>query len=135
MHRKIIPDIVKDQMICALAPEQTARDAAEKMVEHNCAAVVIAGEDGSLQGIVTERDLARKCCAIGADPERTPVSAIMTEAPDTIRPDDDARGGAVEFDSDRSAVVFEDAVSVGVPQPRPGQQRFRLLGVIGVGPD
>ena len=68
MHLKIIPDIVKDQSICALLSSSTAIEAAKAMVTHHCAAVVITDEDGKLIGIVTERDLTRRVVADDRDP-------------------------------------------------------------------
>ena len=90
MHRKIIPDIVNDQTICAMAIDETARQAAEKMVTRNVAAVVILDADGKLLGIVTERDLTRRVVAVGLAGDETKLGDIMTPNPDTLGPSDSA---------------------------------------------
>ncbi|MDP6786762.1 MAG: CBS domain-containing protein [Rhodospirillales bacterium] len=90
MHPKIIPDIVKDQSICALSSSGTALEAAKAMVAHHCAAVVITDEDGKLIGIVTERDLTRRVVADNHDPKSTVLGDIMSKDPDTLSPDDSA---------------------------------------------
>ena len=90
MHLKIIPDIVKDQTICALPASSTAIEAAKAMVAHHCAAVVITDEDGKLTGIVTERDLTRRVVAVDRDPKSTMLREIMSKDPDTLSPGDSA---------------------------------------------
>ena len=90
MHLKIIPDIVKDQSICALLSSSTAIEAAKAMVTHHCAAVVITDEDGKLIGIVTERDLTRRVVADDRDPKSTILGDIMSKDPDTLSPGDSA---------------------------------------------
>lgn len=42
---------------------------------------------GRLAGIVTPKDLLVRAVAKGVDPDRTPVSAIMTPNPDTVPPE------------------------------------------------
>lgn len=94
MDRKIIPDLVeserpaRDGRVCDMPQEGTACEAARKMVECNVAAIAVTDEGGKLIGIVTERDLTRRVMARGLDPVKTILAEIMTENPDTLRPDD-----------------------------------------------
>jgi len=88
MHRRIIPDIVKDQSIHALPPDGTVLEAAKLMSNRDVGAVLVVEKDGRLAGIVTERDITRRIVASGQDPKKTAVSEIMTRDPDTISPDD-----------------------------------------------
>lgn len=90
MKHRIIPDIVKDQWICQLPSAATAYEAARQMGDCNVAAVVVADDQGSMVGIVTERDLARRVVAKGLDPNGTSLEDIMTRNPDTLGPDDTA---------------------------------------------
>ena len=85
MHLKIIPDIVKDQSICALPASSTAIAAAKTMVAHHCAAVVITDEDGKLTGIVTERDLTRRVIAEDLDPKSTMLGDPALDALELMR--------------------------------------------------
>lgn len=90
MLRRIIPDIVKDQSLHALAPESTAFEAARLMANRDVGAVLVVGEDGQLAGILTERDITRRVVANGLNPKKTSIAEIMTRNPDTLSPDDTA---------------------------------------------
>ena len=87
MPAKIIPDIVNDQKLYELSQSHSARDAAKLMTKAHVSAVLVV-EEGRLLGIVTERDLTAQVVALGADPDETPLSAIMTADPDTLEPAD-----------------------------------------------
>ncbi len=50
MQRRIIPDIVKDQQICALSEDSTIYAAAKQRVDSNVAAVVVKSKDGNRYG-------------------------------------------------------------------------------------
>ena len=90
MHRRIMPDIVKDQSICKLPTTASVQDGARQMREDNVAAVVVADDAGAMVGIVTERDLTRRVLAEGRDPGATTLGDIMTKDPDTLAPSDSA---------------------------------------------
>jgi len=96
MNRKIIPGVVKEQKVCSVTKDDTARTTAELMANKNVAAVVVVGDDGELTGILTERDLTRHVVAKGLDAGTTMVNDIMTANPDTLSPDDSA-GDALEL--------------------------------------
>ncbi len=90
MQRKIIPDIVQHQTICALPGESTVYETVKQMVDCDVAAVVVVGDDGKLEGIVTERDVARRVVARDLDVRTTRLADIMTRDPDVLAPDDTA---------------------------------------------
>ena len=85
---KIVPDVVNQQVIRALSPDASAQDVGSLMVEHDISAVIVNSLEGTLLGIITERDLSRRVVAQGLDPASTPVSDIMTADPVTLAPDD-----------------------------------------------
>ena len=87
MPAKIIPDIVDNQKLYELSQTHTARDAAKLMAKVHVSAVLVV-EDGKLLGIVTERDLTARIVALGANPDATLISAIMTRNPDPLEPGD-----------------------------------------------
>ena len=62
------------------------QEAARVMTEHNVSSIMLTRE-GSLAGILTDRDLRRRCVAAGTDFER-PVSEVMSGNPETMRSDD-----------------------------------------------
>lgn len=67
-----------------IGPEATLGEAAERMIDQNvgCLAVIDRRE---MVGIVTEHDVV-EAVAGGADPDKSLISAWMTEAPDTVPP-------------------------------------------------
>ena len=56
MQRRIVPDLVRDQILVSLPPSATVQDAARIMADRHIGAVLVA-VDGRLQGIFTERDV------------------------------------------------------------------------------
>ncbi|MCP4768677.1 MAG: cyclic nucleotide-binding/CBS domain-containing protein [Gammaproteobacteria bacterium] len=62
------------------------RQSAQAMTEENVSSIMLARE-GELAGILTDRDLRRRCVAAGIDFE-LPVMDIMTADPMTMRSDD-----------------------------------------------
>ena len=51
---------------------------ADSMSLKNIGAVPILDDDNTLQGVVSERDIVRKCVKNGRDPDLVPASDIMT---------------------------------------------------------
>ena len=84
MNLKIIPDIVKNQLICALPASDAAFKTAKAMEANHCAAVIITDEDGNLTGIVTERDLT--WCVVTKDfvLKATLLSDIISKDPEIL---------------------------------------------------
>jgi CBS domain-containing protein len=87
MEGKIVPDIVKNQIVKFLSSSDTARAAAKLMTANHISAILVSDDD-KLLGIVTERDLTTKVIAGGLDPETTSLMQVMTPNPDIISPDD-----------------------------------------------
>lgn len=69
-----------------VAPTDPVAKAVERMNAGGVGAAVVLGEDGSLQGIVTERDILYKTPP-GADLSGVKVEAIMTPVPETVAAD------------------------------------------------
>lgn len=88
MQRRIVPDIVKEQTIHALALDSTALDAAKLMAASDIGAIMVVDGEGKLAGIVTERDITRRIVATGLDARKVPITEVMTRNPDTLSPDD-----------------------------------------------
>ncbi len=75
-------------------PNATAREVARLMAEHRVGAAVVLDDHDTLIGIVSERDIVARVVARDLDPDKTPVSDIMTKEVRT----------ALETDSHTSAV-------------------------------
>lgn len=80
---------VKDCMnrhVIAVSPEESAAVAARLMARHNVGALPVRAADGSLCGMVTDRDLVLRCMALERPPEQTAVSRVMTSRVSAIGP-------------------------------------------------
>ena len=88
VKRTIIPDVVREQNVIALNQATTIHDTVQVMSTHNIAAVAVTDDDGKLVGIVSERDMTHRVMACGLSPLSTPLSEIMTEKPEFLRPGD-----------------------------------------------
>ena len=74
--------MVRGPLICT--PDETVQEAARRMRDHRISSLCVI-ENGKLSGIVTMRDLSGKVVAGGLPPS-TPVSAVMTRDPITLKP-------------------------------------------------
>ncbi len=90
MIRKIVPDVISDQVLQKLTPRDSVRAAAKLMRDKKIAAVLVM-EGERLVGIVTERDMTTRVVAAGLNPETAVIADIMTANPDTLSPDDTAQ--------------------------------------------
>ena len=64
-------------LIC-IAPEESVAVAARLMARHNIGALPVRARDGSLCGIVTDRDLVLRCTALERSAAETSVARVMT---------------------------------------------------------
>jgi CBS domain-containing protein len=85
MLRKIA-DMMAGGEFAELAPSATVYEAACLMKARKCGSVLVTDEH-KLRGIFTERDLVNRVVAAKLDPLTTPLAQVMTEKPDTVRPD------------------------------------------------
>jgi CBS domain-containing protein len=83
----LISDLLRNQVTVFAEVQQTVLEAVKLMVEHNIGAVPVL-QEGQLVGIFSERDLMSRVVAEGKDAAHTKVSAVMTEDPLTIAPND-----------------------------------------------
>lgn len=74
--------------IITARPEQTIREAARQMYEHNIGAVVVVDGAGHLVGILSERDIVRKAVTHNAVFDMA-ISEVMTKDVVTAVPQDD----------------------------------------------
>lgn len=71
-----------------VTPETPVSTTVERMVAVSQGCVLVAGRDGRVKGIFTERDLLARVVAKGLDPARTPVGKVMSEDPECLTLDD-----------------------------------------------
>jgi CBS domain-containing protein len=79
----LVRDIVRDRELFSVDERDTVADVARRMAElHVGAILVLNGED--LRGVFSERDLMTRVVLERLDPERTPVSRVMSTALATV---------------------------------------------------
>lgn len=69
-----------------LRPQSTCTEAATLMKSQDCGSLPVV-EDGTLVGIVTDRDIVIRALAGGKDPTHLAISEVMTKGPVSVPPD------------------------------------------------
>lgn len=80
-HRITVASIIKDRVgsVFSVAPDTSIIDAAHILKDHRIGTVVVLEADGSLAGVMSERDIVRAISEIGAEALKHPVKDIMTK--------------------------------------------------------
>ena len=76
---------MSDQVI-SVSPEETVAVAARLMTRHNVGALPVRDRDGSLCGILTDRDVVTRCVALERPMQQTSVARVMTSRVATVPP-------------------------------------------------
>ena len=79
-----VAQIVGDRPLPITDPEQSVRDACRELDRYDVGAMVVM-EGDSLIGILSERDVIRKCICAGRKTSDTRVCEIMTASPQTLK--------------------------------------------------
>jgi CBS domain-containing protein len=74
---KQVSEIIEGRPLIHAEASEKVRDVARKMSDRNVGAVAVL-DSGKLVGLFSERDLMTRVVAQGLNPEKTPVSAVMT---------------------------------------------------------
>ena len=86
MHIRTIRDVLGARPVPSIAPGATVRDAAHTLDHFDIGALVVL--DGErIAGVISERDIIRRCVGQDADPARVLVAEVMTKQPRTIPAD------------------------------------------------
>jgi CBS domain-containing protein len=88
--------LVRDIMtkdVKTIEPGETIQAAALRMQKNNVGSLIVV-KDGSLQGIITERDVITKVVAKALDSSKTKVSAAMVRKVVMITPEKDIEDAA-----------------------------------------
>ncbi|HLH20444.1 MAG TPA: CBS domain-containing protein [Bryobacteraceae bacterium] len=78
-----VRDIVHDRELFHVDERETVAGAARRMAELHVGAILVLKGD-ELRGVFSERDLMKRVVLERLDPERTPVSEVMSTALATI---------------------------------------------------
>lgn len=114
-----VRDVIRRERLVHCTPDAMVKEAVEQMCAHCCGSIVLL-EDDKVVGIFTERDLMHRVVNAGRDPERTPLSDVMTRDPDTIAADAPVAEAIRAMDefSYRYLPVLENGRCIGVLSPR-----------------
>ncbi|MDF2189079.1 CBS domain-containing protein [Paraflavitalea sp. CAU 1676] len=72
---------VKGNVVYTVSADSSVYEALEALEEKNVGALIVMEDDGTLDGIFTERDYARKIILKGRSSKDTCVREIMTSSP------------------------------------------------------
>jgi CBS domain-containing protein len=87
MPNRILRQVVQGQTLISALADTTVRAAAVSMASTQVGAILVVDDKGLLTGLFTERDILNRVVAKGLDPDKTPLSAVMTENLLTATPD------------------------------------------------
>lgn len=88
----------------------TIQVAALKMRDANVGFLPVCDGEGVTLGVVTDRDLALRACAVGLDPKHVPVTEVMTHQVLSCRLDDDLRHvEGLMANNRKSRILVQDA--------------------------
>jgi CBS domain-containing protein len=104
--------------MASASSQETVRVAAQRMSTNDVGTLVVldGGEVGPI-GIITDRDMVLRCLAPGLDPDRTPISSIMTRPVHTVSeqaPIEEALRTMAQVGTRRLVVLGEIGRPVGV---------------------
>lgn len=80
---------IKSRPIITIGPSETVTAAIQKLIDNDRGSLSVCNDKGELVGIITERDIVRKCFARSADTASIKVRDAMTEQVVVAVPEDD----------------------------------------------
>ena len=80
--------------VIRIRPDEPVAVAARTLTQYNIGILPVCGYDGSLCGLVTDRDIVTRCLAAGRSPASTTVRDVMTARIVSARPDMEAGAAA-----------------------------------------
>ena len=80
---------IKSRPVITVDPNETVTAAIQKLVDNDRGSLSVCNDKGELVGIITERDIVRKCFARSAAIASTKVRDVMTEQVAIGIPEDD----------------------------------------------
>lgn len=110
----------KGRDVVTMAPEASMSEALAFLAEHRIGALVVAGADRRVLGILSERDVVRAIARHGAEVLNREVQAFMTREVVTCREDD-------------TTYDMMEAMTQGRFRHLPVVEDGRLVGIISIG--
>lgn len=114
-----MPDRISEMMTSdpvAMTKDATIRDAATAMRDRDIGDVVVTETDGSVCGIVTDRDIVVNAVAEGADPSTTTLDDVCSNEIVSVGPHDPVAAAVktMEEHAIRRLPVMDNGTLVGI---------------------
>ena len=128
MFVRSVKDVVANRDLLSIASGATVRQAAHVLDRFNVGALVVL-KDGQLIGLLSERDIIRKCVGQNLPSDTTLVDEVMTPDPRTV----EAASGlnaAIELMSAggfRHLPVMQDGVCIALLSIRDIPTEYRMM--------
>jgi CBS domain-containing protein len=87
MSERTVQQSMSRRHVLSLGPSASVHDAACAMTRANCGSVLIIDSAGTMQGILTERDLMTRVLARSLDANTTTVTQVLTRSPQCVGPE------------------------------------------------
>lgn len=81
MTKSTLAQMIDGRMTHTIGPDDTICNACITMTSANVGALPVVRPDGQLLGILSERDVIKRCVIVSRPPETTKVRQIMTPDP------------------------------------------------------
>jgi CBS domain-containing protein len=79
---------IMSESVRSCSPGDSLNRAAQIMWESNCGAVPVVAEDGTVLGVVTDRDISMACYTRGSGPAASSVASVVSRPACCCSPDD-----------------------------------------------
>lgn len=105
-----------DEPVATIAPQASISEAVAAMVQRNVGALVVSADDGSMDGIISERDVVRLLADSSEDALGRPVGEVMSSPVRTCAMADDLATLAHRMTDNRirHLVVEVDGAMAGI---------------------
>ncbi len=68
----------KNRVAVTVQPSETVMAAVHKLAKYDRGSIMVCDEEGKLLGIISERDIVRRCFTGGKDLDKTKIQDVMT---------------------------------------------------------
>jgi CBS domain-containing protein len=106
----------KSQTVVTVGPDELVSAAIQKLAEHNKGALPVCNDKNELLGIITERDIVRKCFVRGVDFKNKKIADIMTKQVAIASMDDDLdyAVNTMKQERIRHIPIMDEKIVVGI---------------------
>lgn len=85
---RTVSQIIRKRRLFCVSPDDMARQACKIMTNRKVGALPVIDDNGTLVGVISERDIVRRCIGGKRKTIRTPIREVMTPDPIVAKSDD-----------------------------------------------